>query len=746
MNFLRQGTSASARIGKFVDDTDGKTPEPGLTIANTDIQISKNGASSVDKNSGGATADGTDGWYTATFDATDTSAVGTLRATVDVAGALSVWEDFQVLSQAAYDSLFVTGSVTLATAAALVIVDTEVGEIQTDLDNGTDGLGAIKTVVDSRMAEASINTTAGAVDTVTSNTDMRGTNSANTVAPDNAGISSNGSAIAALNDFDPDNNDVAVVTLVNSIAGTLNTLDDLDTEQDAQHTITQGLVSSIAASPGVGAVPFVPNSITVVAGVGASGDADDMANDDEDLYSVDDSAGTLTLDLNYEVGSGATSIQFILIAASQGVSDDLTLQFYDQIDAEWDPIDTIDGLNTLTYETFDKVLVGKYTTNTGLFKVRITGTGLNAATLTINKAVAYGVAKSGGITNGSTVTLSEATTNQNLIGHNWTLALGGQDIGGSYIFGSKHVSGIATCVNGSGYVFEDCVMESPVLSTEGQLKACSFEAISFTSTAGAIADEIMISLGKSKVAGADSPILTWAGVTKETSVNIRGWLGGGDWTFTSDVTASIEVFHGGKHTINTGGGNVEFRGFPREIVIALTGGETVQVIANTGPISISGDGTGSTVKIYGSNAGVTNTASGSPAVTLDGLPTNNTATGTEVQDIQDRLPAALVSGRMNSNLSAIGDDADSATNLAASTRAIEVTTVDSSSSTTVFTLTAGSSVNDTYVGSMIAIPSTSANHSGEKRAVESYDGSSKEVTVATAFTTQLTAGDVVVIL
>lgn len=42
--------------------------------------------------------------------------------------------------------------------------------------------------VTSRMAEASINTTAGAVDTVTTASNMRGTDSANTVAPDNASI------------------------------------------------------------------------------------------------------------------------------------------------------------------------------------------------------------------------------------------------------------------------------------------------------------------------------------------------------------------------------------------------------------------------------------------------------------------------------------------------------------------------------------------------------------------------------
>lgn len=42
----------------------------------------------------------------------------------------------------------------------------------------------------------------------------RGTDSANTTAPDNAGIAANGTAIAALNDFNPATDTVANVTLV----------------------------------------------------------------------------------------------------------------------------------------------------------------------------------------------------------------------------------------------------------------------------------------------------------------------------------------------------------------------------------------------------------------------------------------------------------------------------------------------------------------------------------------------------
>jgi hypothetical protein len=59
------------------------------------------------------------------------------------------------------------------------------------------------------------------VDVATANTDMRGTDSANTTAPDNAGITANGVAIAALNDFNPSLDAVANVTLVGTT--TVNT-------------------------------------------------------------------------------------------------------------------------------------------------------------------------------------------------------------------------------------------------------------------------------------------------------------------------------------------------------------------------------------------------------------------------------------------------------------------------------------------------------------------------------------------
>ena len=76
---LKQSTAGQEiPLGYFVDSTDGDTEEGALTIANTDIKIWKNGATTLaNKNSGGATHI-SNGVYYCTLDATDTNTLGPL--------------------------------------------------------------------------------------------------------------------------------------------------------------------------------------------------------------------------------------------------------------------------------------------------------------------------------------------------------------------------------------------------------------------------------------------------------------------------------------------------------------------------------------------------------------------------------------------------------------------------------------------------------------------------------------------
>jgi hypothetical protein len=108
---LRKSTaSQEVLLGPFLDDTDGKTPETGLTIANTDIKLWKRGGTTESsKNSGGATHIAS-GRYHATLDATDTDTTGELMINVAVAGALPVRLVCHVYEAAIFDAFFASGA------------------------------------------------------------------------------------------------------------------------------------------------------------------------------------------------------------------------------------------------------------------------------------------------------------------------------------------------------------------------------------------------------------------------------------------------------------------------------------------------------------------------------------------------------------------------------------------------------------------------------------------------------------
>ena len=145
--FLKQSTASQSRlIGPFLDDTDFKTTETGLTIANTDIKLSKNAAAAVNKNSGGGTHI-TNGKYSVTFDATDTDTVGELDYSSVVSGALIVTGKFMVLEEAVYDASYAASAV----GPALASVATE--QRLSELDAGTGGKMA--NVVDEVLIDTS---------------------------------------------------------------------------------------------------------------------------------------------------------------------------------------------------------------------------------------------------------------------------------------------------------------------------------------------------------------------------------------------------------------------------------------------------------------------------------------------------------------------------------------------------------------------------------------------------------------
>jgi len=106
--WLKKDTAATIPLGPFIDDTDGKTAEEGLTTDYTLIYLSKNGGDLTAK------ADTTDlvhagiGHYHCVLGTGDTDTLGTLRVAVHVAGSLPVWQDCMVVNALVWDSLFGT--------------------------------------------------------------------------------------------------------------------------------------------------------------------------------------------------------------------------------------------------------------------------------------------------------------------------------------------------------------------------------------------------------------------------------------------------------------------------------------------------------------------------------------------------------------------------------------------------------------------------------------------------------------
>ena len=146
MKYLRQSTATTVLLGGFVDPDDGKTPETALTIAQADVQLSKNGGAAAQKNDAASCTHIVSGHYACALNTTDTATVGRLRIIVAVADALPHWEDYTVLTQAAYDAMYdssAPGPVTVAGPSAV--------DIRTEIDSNSTMLATIDGRIDTEI-------------------------------------------------------------------------------------------------------------------------------------------------------------------------------------------------------------------------------------------------------------------------------------------------------------------------------------------------------------------------------------------------------------------------------------------------------------------------------------------------------------------------------------------------------------------------------------------------------------------
>lgn len=134
MQYLKADTAITLKIGPFVDDTDGKTAETGLTITQAEVRLSKNGGDIAQKNEATNCTHDELGVYGCPIDTTDTNTEGRLQLWVHESGALPVFHEYMVVNANVYDSLFAAATTDYLQVDTIQVTGTG----QTANDNGAD--------------------------------------------------------------------------------------------------------------------------------------------------------------------------------------------------------------------------------------------------------------------------------------------------------------------------------------------------------------------------------------------------------------------------------------------------------------------------------------------------------------------------------------------------------------------------------------------------------------------------------
>jgi len=290
MLYLKQSTAATIKLGPFVDDSDGKTAETGLTISQADIRLSKNGGDIAQThNSAGATHDEL-GYYNVPLDTTDTNTLGTLKVIVSESGALPVFADFMVITAEAYDTLCGTDHFTVdlnGTPSVNVVQISGDSTAADNLESYCDGTtaqpvnvtqigGTAQSAIDLKdFADTGYDPTTHKVqgvvltDTCTTNTDMRGTDNAYTGTPP--------TAVAIRQEMDSNSTQLAAILTDTgtTLDGKLDTIAGyLDTEvaailEDTGTTIP-GLISELNDLSAQDVWEYVTRTLTSAGSGGAT--------------------------------------------------------------------------------------------------------------------------------------------------------------------------------------------------------------------------------------------------------------------------------------------------------------------------------------------------------------------------------------------------------------------------------------------------------------------------------------------
>jgi len=447
------------------------------------------------------------------------------------------------------------------------------------------------------VSNGAITTLSGAVvnvdlvDTVTTNSDMRGTDSAATAAN---------------------------LAIVDGIVD--NILTDTGTDIPAALTANLDAIGSISATSA--AISTQASSYTLTTGVQSSGTVSNTENLDAVAHEHTDTAGTLDLYYEFSVGGNATGVACNYDALVTGSNDVVDVFAYNWGGASWDQVGSIQGTNSSTVYLSDSVsLLTRHTgagSDIGLVRLRFQSASLSSATLKVDRiSCAYSVVSdsvgyangavwidtTSGVAgteafvngvadnpvdsladaltiassvllrkfevgNGSTVTLASSTENKVFSGHEWALALGGQSVASTMVI-DANVTGTGT---GSDSEYDGCLFGIASLAPF-QAYDCSFTATTSGGMTLSAAGNYRFISCQSGVPGSSSPLFTLG--TGAILAEWRRWSGGITVSgISSDdvLTISGEL---GTVTLNGADGQVEIRGTYKAIVDNRTGSPTL---------------------------------------------------------------------------------------------------------------------------------------------------------------------------
>lgn len=261
----------------------------------------------------------------------------------------------------------------------------------------------------------------------------------------------------------------------------------------------------------------------------------DTDREDGVYHIIADATNVIDVVYGFNIGGGRTASELVFKGFANANNDDLTLSAWDHPGAEWETLGTLEGAASTSNITITEALLSKHTgtgTEIGKIYIRFNGSGLSAAAdlntdqilieaVGIGQSVGYqsgavwidtnsgtagtenfvnGVADNPALTladaitlasslglhrfviaPGSSITFAEAHTDEIWEGRDWTLALGGQNITGAFIFGAT-VTGVGTTT--AECEFEECDIGAVTLDNDLHLERCSLDGTFTVGQAG----------------------------------------------------------------------------------------------------------------------------------------------------------------------------------------------------------------------------------------------------------------------